>query len=501
MNFLKKRTFYNIVFGFGCQFIVIALGLIVPRIIMNSYGSDTNGLMGTVTQIFTYMALLEAGIGQATRNALYAPVREKNKEKVSEIMSTSRNYYRRMTVLYMIGVLILALSLPLVLKSELGYWTIFGVVFFEGLPGVITFWYVQNWTQLLMVEGKNYIRANVDMLSKVACYLIKILLASYTMNIVLIQFGFFVVSVIKLLFYKVYFQKHYAWIDFKAAKTDSKLPDKNSYILTEIAWTVFSSTDMIVLSAFCSTAMASVYSIYNMIYSNINILLNSVYQGTQFLLGRTFFKNKEEYALLHDTFNSVYVGIMTILMSVTYLLIIPFVQLYTAGVDDINYINNLLPLPFALVQLLSWSRVVGGNLTGIAGFSKFMSRVSIVEAITNIVLSIVLVSKFGIVGVVYATVAALPLKVIFVIYITEKRVLHRSCMKTLLILFSNYFMFGAVVFAQKYFDLTCSNYYEFFARAAVMTIFISIVVCAGNCIVNPKGVKLVLSVVGRKKER
>lgn len=41
---------------------------------ITNYGSDTNGLTNTLAQIFRYVALLEAGIGQSTRNALYKPL-------------------------------------------------------------------------------------------------------------------------------------------------------------------------------------------------------------------------------------------------------------------------------------------------------------------------------------------------------------------------------------------------------------------------------------------
>ena len=68
---MNKQILRNSLVGFGSQIIVLILGFIVPRIIMTHYGSDTNGLMNTITQIFTYMALLEAGISQASRNALY----------------------------------------------------------------------------------------------------------------------------------------------------------------------------------------------------------------------------------------------------------------------------------------------------------------------------------------------------------------------------------------------------------------------------------------------
>lgn len=487
----RKKTWYNIIFGFGSQIIIIALGLVVPRIVLTHYGSDTNGLTSTVTQIFTYMALLEAGIGQAARNALYAPVKANDKNGISYIMSVARRYYRKITVYYGIGVLVLSGILPLIIKSKINYWTIFLVVFFEGMSQVVNFWYTENWMQLLMAEGENYIKVNADFLGRVAGYSIKIVLAIMGINIAFIQLGYFLVSLVKLSYYKWYMEKNYGWVDYDVAPEDATLPDRNSYIITEIAWTIFSSTDMIILSMFCSTELASVYAIYNMVFTNINTLLNSVYWGTNFLLGQAYYESKEKYCKIHDAFNSIYIGTMTALMCITYILIIPFVQLYTSGVTDVKYVYELLPVGFCLVQILSWSRYVGGNLTGIAGYAKIISKISLVEAIINVVGSFALVWKFQILGVIAATVIALPIKVIYVTWLTEKKILCRSCRKTLKILGVNYLLFIITVIVKGMIKFEINSYMDFIKWGIVLTpiIFIISIIC--NALVNPEFIKII----------
>ena len=143
---------------------------------------------------------------------------------------------------------------------------------------------------------------------------------------------------------------------------------------------------------------------------------------------------REEYEKLHDTFNSVFVGSSVALLSVCYLLIIPFIKMYTRGVTDINYIWTWLPLGFCLVKLLSRSRMVAGNLTGIAGYAKQVSYVSLLEAVINIALSVILVGKFGIYGVLYATVIALLVKLIYVNYLADRKILNRKAYGTVILL-------------------------------------------------------------------
>ena len=92
---MNKRNVKNFAVGLISQVIILVLGFVVPRIILTHYGSDTNGLMNTITQIFTYMALLEAGISQASRNALYRHIINDDKHEISVVMSASRRYYRK----------------------------------------------------------------------------------------------------------------------------------------------------------------------------------------------------------------------------------------------------------------------------------------------------------------------------------------------------------------------------------------------------------------------
>lgn len=334
------------------------------------------------------------------------------------------------------------------------------------------------------IDGKSYINNEISLLNKIAGYAVKIVMAYLELNIILLQLAYFFVTIAKVFFYDRYFKKNYSWIEFKKVSGKIKLADRNSYILTEICWTIFSSTDMIVLSVFLSTRMASVYGIYNMIFSNITLLLNSVFQSVNYLLGFSYHESIEKYARVHDAFNSIFIGLMTVLMSVCYVLTIPFVSLYTQGVTDVEYIYPSLPIMFCLIQLISWSRYTSGQLTGIAGYAKQTSYVSLIEAIINISLSIFFVYKLGIVGVTLATVVALPLKVFWCTYIADKRVIKRSYMKSITIIGINFLFFLGVVFAFRINQLVISSYMHFLTYGVLLSIVLGIIGMGLNFLVN-----------------
>lgn len=485
---MKKSGIKNIFYSFFGQLVILFFGFLVPRIILEKYGSDTNGLTNTITQIFTYLALLEAGIAQATTNSLYKFLYKKDsfKNDISKIMSISQMYFRKVSKVYGIIVIIIAFVMPLFLKTNLSYFTVCLYIFIEGLIALVSFNFIQSWNAMLIADGKNYLIINVDLLTKVLCYIVKIILALKCYNIIFIQIGCFIVSLIKLFIYKKFILKKYKWVKITNDYTDEKLENKSSYLIAEIAWAVFSSTDMIILSIFCSTQFASIYSIYNMVFLAINSLLNSVYNSLKYILGKTFFNNREEYIIIHDSFNSIFFGIMTIFMCVAFILVIPFIKLYTKGITDINYIYNIFPLLFALVQLLSWSRYVSGNLTAIAGYAKNTSYISIIEAIINLVLSIILVNSYGIVGVLIATVCALPLKVIYCTYLSDKVILKRNCWFTIKILGVNWLIFLITVVIFSIYKININSILEFIKYGIILTFIYFVLVMICNYSTNKK---------------
>lgn len=494
----KNRVFFNLFTGIFSQVVIIVLGLIVPKIIINNYGSDTNGLTSTITQIFSYLALLEAGISTAARNALYKPIKENDKEGVSFWMSSSRRYYRKISYIYLLAVAILSISLPFIFKTEVSYWTIFFYIIFEGITSIISFYFINTWTCFLGAKGDNYIVNTLALFNKLLCLGAKIILALLSVNIVYIQVGYFVASLIQLGIYYVYMKKKYSWIDYKKAPKDVKLKDRNAFIVNEIAWTIFSSTDMIILSTFVATTLASVYSVYNMVFIALNGLISSAYSSINYLLGQTFVEDIEKYKRIHDGFNSVFMALITALMGVCYFLIIPFIKLYTANITDVEYVYEWLPLLFCLVQMLSWSRYVAGNLVGIAGYAKQISVISLIEAIINVVVSIVLVNIWGITGVLLATVVALPIKVIICNYLADIKIMKRSSTRTIIILGVNFLLFGICVIIRPFVNFNINDFISFCKYGVILTLLFILVSAVVNIATNPSILKTMSNIIKRR---
>ncbi len=480
----RKRLFANFIVSLLSQMIIVFLCIIIPRIIIIHYDSDTNGLLSTITQVFTYMALLESGISLATRNALFKPLKENNKEEISIVLSASRSYYRRIALIYFAFVIVLSFILPFVLNTSVDYWTIVIVVFFEGLTNVVSFYFLNHWACFLNSSGKSAVSYGINFLSSVLCYISKIVLAIFSVNIAFMQIVFFGISLMKLAIYYIYTKKKYGWLNCQK-KTNFKLPDRNSYVLGEISWTVFTSTDIVILSIFISTATSSVYMVYNMVFFSLSNILKNSYEAISYNIGKSYHEDKEKCKKIHDLFSMFFMSCITVLMCVSYFLIMPFIKMYTKDITDINYINENLPILFCIIQLLSWSRYVPETLLGVAGYAKQSSIASLLEAIINIILSVILVNFFGIIGVLIATIVALPIKVIYANWLVNHKIFKRLPLKICVILGVNYLLFGITVILKEFvFAIDINSIGQFILSGFILTFIYVIIALILNLIVN-----------------
>ena len=124
----QKKITSNLLVGFGGQIITIALGIVLPRLLLTSFGSEVNGLLSAITQIYSYIAILEAGIGAASLNALYKCFANEDRNGVAETLSATKRYFRRVSNVYALCVLVATIVFPFVFNSSISKTVIAAVV-------------------------------------------------------------------------------------------------------------------------------------------------------------------------------------------------------------------------------------------------------------------------------------------------------------------------------------------------------------------------------------
>lgn len=469
-----RRSFYNIFFGMLSQIISIALGIIIPRLVLVSLGSESNGLLSSVNQALVYLSLLEAGIGTATLQALYKPVAEEDKSSINQIMAATNIYYKRVGLYYFIATLSLAIIYPIVVNSSLSYFTIFSVILLSGLSQVINFFFQGKYRILMQVEGKNYILTNLGTIINVFTSISKIILLLLGCDIIVLQLMYFIFSLLQMIYIMKYIKKNYKWLDLSVIPNYDAISQKNSVLIHQISGLIFQNTDVLILTVACGLKVVSVYSMYVMLFGMIGTTISTINSGVSFAMGQAYNTDKKKFNILYNAFETYNMSLTFSLYCVATIFIIPFLKLYTAGVTDVNYFDKLLPYLFVATYLLSNGRSAAQRVIEYAGHFKLTQDRSIIESVINIIVSLVGVVKFGIYGVLLGTIAALLYRTNDMILYSSKKLLKRSPFKTYLKWGTNLLLYITfiIIFNKVLLKISLDNYLIIILCAGLVSIVV-----------------------------
>lgn len=494
----SKRGLYNITLGILSQVIIIIIGLIIPRLFIVNLGSEANGLMSSISQIFIYVGLLEAGIGSVSIQALYKPIAKSDNEGVNKILSATAKYYRKAGIYYLICIGVLGVIYPFIIENSFSKFDIFLVIVFTGLSGAINFLFQGKYKIFLMAEGKNYIITNITTVLSVISSLIKVVLILQGFNIIVIQFCYFMVNLLQMIFFEVYIRKNYKWLDTNVSPDYKAISQKNSAFIHQISAMIFANTDIIVITLFCGLKVASVYSMYNLIVTYVSSILGNINSGIVFILGQKYHENKEEYLKLNDVYDTYYMAIAFAIYTITYILFLPFMRLYTKNIIDINYIDNLLPVLFIFIQLLNCGRMAANNSINVAGHFKKTQNRSIIEATINIVVSLVCVKMLGVYGVLMGTILALLYRVNDIILYSCKYILLRSPIKTYIRWIVNLVTMLIIVEIVNQFNIKIDSYIKLIVIGFILSVTIIPIYIYISSVLNIECFKYVKNIIDEK---
>lgn len=474
-----KRGLLNITIGLAAQMGVLILGIIIPRLFIMNYGSEVNGLLNSITQMYSYLALMEAGIGQACVNALYKPIVKNQEEYVSAIVNAANMRYRRSSVYYLLGICSMAILYPMMIQSGLDKRYVGLVIFFMGAGNVINFYFSMAIKQLMVAEGKTYIITNISFFIHIIRYVIQIAFIYAGFDILRLQIAVCLVASLQCLILRGYFHKNYRWFRKDEPPAMDELKQSTAFLIHQISSLVFANTDTIILTFFVGLYSVSVYSVYNMVMTAVNVLCDTLNNGLSFLLGQIYHEDRPYYIKLHYAYHTFYTTFMFAIITVCYVLFMPFIRFYTLGAD-INYEYRYLPLMFCVIQLLSSTRAVSNNLIKIAGHTGKTVCRSLTEAAVNIAVSLFAVRRWGMYGVLAGTIVALLYRANDIILYAEHKLMKRPPGNIYMPVVVNGLIFCMFVLLRETLDVSIGSFtgflcYGFIYTVAILSIYFAVI--------------------------
>ncbi len=421
-----KKAFLNTGTALVYQIIALISGLIVPRLVLQYYGSEVNGVMSSVLQFMNAIGILNIGITGAARVVLYKSLANDEKKTTNNLMTAVIIYMHKVAFILILYIIFLAIIFPYISNTSVSKKIIILLVLVIGLNKFFELFLGQPYRILLQADQKHYVENIFTSIFCIIYTFVSVIMIENNACIISVKFVSSVISLGIFLGIYTYVKKNYRI--YKIKNYDKNiLSQKKAAAIHSVANLIHQNSDLIILTVFESMKIVSIYTVYYYIIGQIKALFSSFTSSLEAGLGNVW--AKKEYKILNRTFRIyewfTYVFVIVV-FSCVISLILPFISLYTKGVNDINYILPVLAILIVIAESVYCIRTPFISLIYAAGKYEETQNIAVLEAIFNMGISLICVWRLGINGVIIGTIFANIIRTSYSIFYCSKRLLDRN---------------------------------------------------------------------------
>ena len=475
----KKEFLITVISNLLLQVTTSVCGFILPPLIVTTFGSSINGMVSSITQFIAYLNIVEAGIGAASIAALYKPLVQDDIAGQNGILSATKHFYNKSGLVFTVLVIGLSLIYPLIVKGQVDTLTASLMVLILGISGAAEFFLIGKYRVLLTADKKVYVISLIQVLAVIANTVFAVVLINNNAGILMVKLLSSLLYLGRYIFIWLYVKRNYTYLDLTVPPDRKAISQSKNALVHQIAGLVVYNTPVVLITFFCSLKDASVYAVYAMVFSAVGNLLGAFTNGMQSFFGESLVKDSIKHTgKIFSKYTRLYIAVLGWVYSCTYLLIIPFMRLYTKNMTDAEYIQPLLAVLFLTSEILKNVRNPCLQLISGAGHFKKTQNRALIEAVINLCLSVIFVLKLGVIGVLMGSIVSHLYRTTDMILYSHKYILKLPVRRTLLIVFIYLVICVLGVNLLQIFSVVISSYMSWFICAlfygVVLAVFLGL---------------------------
>lgn len=469
---LAKNTAASLI----AQITTLICGFILPRLFLQHYGSEVNGLVNSISQFLSVIAFLELGVGAVVQSSLYKPLAEKDNQQISKVMVSANKFFQRLARILLVYVISLMIIYPYIANQNFGFIYTATLIAAISISSFAQYYFGIVNSLLLNADQRGYIQYNAQTVTIILNTIVCAIMISMNGTIQVVKLVTSLIYLARPVILQIYVNNHYA-INWKIKYTQEPIKQKWNGVAQHVASVVLDGTDTIVLTVFSTLSNVSIYSVYFLVVKGVKTLFLSVTNGIQALIGELW--AKQELDQLKSFFGwiewLIHTG-TTYVFSCTAALIVPFIQVYTLGIRDANYIQPTFAILLTLANAMHCLRLPYNIMVLAAGHYKQTQRNYIVAAILNIVVSVLTVKIWGLIGVAIGTLVAMTYQTIWLAIYDSRHFIYWPLKKVirqfLVDIISSFLIisFGSHIVLK---DITYFNWFFMAIKVAIVALFVA----------------------------
>lgn len=396
----KKNILYNTLTNIITYIIIGLIGFIKIQLVINIFGSEINGYQSFLTQYFKYLILLESGFGIALGFSLYKPFSQQDTKKINALINASKIFFRIVGILILILGIIAYQFIPFFIgETSINESFQFALYFLMLLNVSIPYFFIYN-SYLLDANQKQYKKNIILSSGKIVHNIVTIVIIIYTHNLILAFTIELLINLICLIILKIRVSKEYEWLDSKV-KADFNVYRKIKFIIPHsIAGVLIFQTDNLVAAKLIGLNLVSIYSSYMYIITFLRTLISSATRATQATFGNIFALKENDAYEKFNIFKEI-TFLLSIFTSVILIISInPFMKIW---LGDTYRLDMLTVYLLGMTYFHMINKDVLHIIRDSNGLYKESIHITILEGLFNLLLSIILGIKFGLIGIILGT--------------------------------------------------------------------------------------------------
>ena len=402
----SRKSAKNLLFSIIGQFFGLVISFFARIIFIKILGGEYLGLNGLFTNILTVLSLAELGVGEAINFSLYKPLAENDTFKCQMLMQ----FYKKIYTIIGITVLLLGIVITPFLSffiNEVPDIPNLNVIFILFVVNTSISYFFSYKRNLIIADQNRYIAT----IYRYSFYFIlnaaQIVFLIITKNYIAFLLLQILCTLLENLFVSLKANRMYPYLKNKdkisldnSTKTEI-VKNTKAMMMHKIGGIVVTSTDNILLSKFVDLVTVGIYSNYYLVINALNTVFTQFYTSIIASVGNLC--AKENTKKQYEVFNKVdFLGFWIYsFSSVSFICLINhFIQIWIGE----NYLFQIdIVLVLTINFYLTGMRKSVMTFREAAGLFYKDRWKAIIEAIVNLVVSIILVTKYGTIGIFLGT--------------------------------------------------------------------------------------------------
>lgn len=397
----------NIISGTLYKIVELGTPFITRTLLLYYLGIEYLGLGSLFTSILQVLNLTELGFSRAIIFGLFKPLATNDTKTVNALICFYRKVYKIVGVVVLFGGIVILPVLPKLIKgtypSDINLYILFLIYLFNTCIG---YWLYAYKNALIIASQRQDILSNISTVLGIIKFIIQLLVLMVFRN----YYGFIALNILFTITNNIWVSK-ICKKKFPQYMCEGRIDENTKENLTRqikgIAIGKFSqaarnSFDSIILSMFCGLVELAIYSNYFYILTSITGVLGIIIEAISSGVGDSVAtESKEKNYLDFKKFNFYYAWISSWFSICLFCLYQPFMIIWVGE-------NLCAPMHTALLFSIYFYILHMGQIRSVyasaAGIWWEFRWIAIGEMISNVILNFVLGYKYGMNGILWATI-------------------------------------------------------------------------------------------------